>query len=181
METERRILQPVADAPREIGFYLSGWEKVRAGLRATVADLSKAELAARITPDAHQIGNLILHLGEAEAHWIHSVVAERELSEDEKKFAHIYDTTETDFAGKNYTAAECIERIDALSRRSREILTNFADEDLEKTFGYDRDGKRIEVSLRWVLIDLAEHEAVHKGQISMIKRLLREGEFTQNK
>lgn len=174
MEIVKRTLEPVAGVSLEIGFYLSGWEKIRVGLREMVSDLSNEELGIRILPGAHQIGNLILHLGEAEASWIHSIIAGKELDEEAKKFTHWCDTTESDFAEKNYSAKECIERIDEISGRSREILAEFTDEDLEKLFGYDRGNKRIEVSLRWVLIHLIEHEATHKGQISMLKRLLRE-------
>jgi uncharacterized damage-inducible protein DinB len=174
MEVLTRTLIPASGFSPEIGFYLSAWEKVRAGLRETVCDLSVEELSRRVLPGAHQIGALILHLGESEAGWIHSIIAERELDEREKKFVHWYDTTETDFAEKGYGAQNCIERIDEISRMSRRILLQFGDDDLEKLFGYDRDGRRIEVSLRWILCHLLEHEAHHNGQISMLKRLLRQ-------
>jgi uncharacterized damage-inducible protein DinB len=176
MKVEQQALTPTAGVAGEIGFYLSGIEKVRAQIREAVSDLTPAELALRVTPTAHQIGNLLLHLGEAEAGWIHQIVAERELSDEEKQFVHFYDTTETDFAGKGYSATECIERIDEISRRSREILARFSDADLERFFGFERDGRRIEVTLRWVLIHLLEHEATHKGQITMLKRLMRESQ-----
>ncbi|MDQ3063579.1 MAG: DinB family protein, partial [Acidobacteriota bacterium] len=106
--------------------------------------------------------------------WIHSIVAETELDEEAKRFAHWDDTTETDFAEKGYSAEDCIGIIDEISRMSREILAKFGDEDLERLFGFDKKDKRIEVSLRWVLHHLIDHEATHKGQIMMLKRLLRE-------
>jgi uncharacterized damage-inducible protein DinB len=177
MEIVKRTLAPLAGVSREIGFYLSGWETIRAELREIVADLSDAELAARILPGAHQIGGLILHLGEAESGWIHAIVAEKELDDEAKKFAHWYDTTETDFAEKGYSAKECIERIDKIGEMSRAILAKFTDADLERLFGYERsNGERAEASLRWVLHHLIDHEANHKGQISMLKRILRESE-----
>jgi uncharacterized damage-inducible protein DinB len=174
MEIERRTIEPVEGFSREIGFYLDAWEKSRAELRESVSDLSKEELAKRLSPNAHQIGNLILHIAEAEAHWILSIVAGEELSDEIKKFVHWNDSTETDFAGKNYSAGECVERIDKIGGKSREILAKFTDEDLEKLIDYERNGKCVEVSLRWVLCHLIDHEANHKGQISMMKRLLRE-------
>ena len=175
MQVKQEILKPMSGVAREIGFYLSVIEETRRELRDAVADLTKEELASRVTPKSHQIGNLILHLGEAEASWIHSRIAGRELNEEEKKFAHWCDTTETDYAEKNYTARECIERIDEISRRSREILAKFGDEDIEKVFNVDREKGRLEISLRSILRHLADHEATHKGQILMLKRLLRDG------
>jgi uncharacterized damage-inducible protein DinB len=175
METVKRILEPVEGFSREIGFYLNSWEMLRAELREIVSDLSDEELASRISPGAHQIGGLILHIGEAESGWIHAIIAGKELDEEAKKFAHWYDTTETDFAEKGYSARDCIERVDKIGELSREILAKFTDEDLERLFGYERSsGERAEVSLRWVLHHLIDHEANHKGQISMLKRLLRE-------
>ncbi len=174
MKVEREILEPMAGISREIGFYLSGMEETRAELREAFFDLTSEELARRVLPNAHQIGGLVLHLGEAESWWIHSIVAGKELDEEAKQFAHWNDTTETDFAEKGYSAKDCIERIDEISRMSREILAEFSDEDLERMFGFDKKDKRIEVSLRWVLHHLLDHEATHKGQIMMLKRLLRE-------
>lgn len=177
METVKRILEPLEGFSREIGFYLSAWEKTRAELREIAADLSNEELSQRLTPKAHQIGALILHLGESEAGWIHQIIAGKELDEEAKKFVHWCDTTETDFAEKGYSARDCIERIDKISEMSREILAKFADEDLERLFGYQRSsGEHVEVSLRWVLHHLIDHEAHHKGQISLMKRLLRESQ-----
>lgn len=175
MKVEREILEPMPGVAREIGFYLSGIEETRAELRDAVADLTVEELARRVLPDAHQIGALILHIGEAEASWIHSRVAGRELSDEVKKFVHWCDTTETDFAEKGYSAKDCIERIDEISRMSRAILAEFGDEDIDKIFSYDRQKGRLEISLRSILRHLADHEATHKGQILMLKRLLREG------
>jgi len=175
MEVEKRILAPAAGFSGELGFYLGSWDELRRRLRQTVADLTGEELAARAFPSAHQIGNLILHLGEAESDWIWRIVAGRELSADEQKFAHLNDTTERDFAEKNYSAAECLERIDRISQKSRALLANLTDDDLDKIISYTRDnGQRVEVTLRWVLVNLLDHEAVHRGQISMLKRLLRE-------
>lgn len=175
METDKRIIEPLEGFAREIGFYLSQWEKSRAELREIVADLSQDELTARLTPEAHQIGNLILHLGEAEASWIHSIVTGRDLTEEEKRISHWCDTTERDYAEKDYTAAECLERIDRISETSRQILKEFSDRDLERLINYERPGRRVEVTLRWVLCHVIDHEAHHKGQIALLKRLMRGG------
>jgi uncharacterized damage-inducible protein DinB len=179
METEQRFLSPATGFSGELAFYLANLEAARRRLRQIAADLTTEELTARAFPGAHQIGNLILHLGEAEAGWIWQIIGGREHSEEDKKFIHWYDTTERDYAEKNYTAAECLARIDRIGERSREILKGLTDADLDRFFGYERDdGKRVEVTLRWVLADLADHEAVHRGQISMLRRIIRNGQLT---
>lgn len=173
MEIERRDITPVEAFSGEIAGYLNGLQDVRKRLRIVVSDLTNEELAGRAFPEAHQIGNLILHIGEAEASWIHQRIAGKDLDEQQKKQVHWNDTTERDYAEKNYSAQECLARLDEISRRSREILVRFSDADLDRIFSFERQGKTMEVSLRWVLIHLIDHEAVHRGQISMLKRLLR--------
>lgn len=175
MEVEKRVLKPVAGISGEIAAYLAGLDEVRRRLRALVADLTDDELAARAFPSAHQIGNLILHIGEAEAGWIWRIVAGKELDDEAKKFVHWNDTMESGFAEKGYSAAQCLGRLNEISRRSREILAKFPDEDLDKFFhGTRSDGREFEASLRWIFVHLIDHESVHRGQISMLKRILRE-------
>jgi uncharacterized damage-inducible protein DinB len=43
---------------------------------------------------------------------------------------------------------------------------------LDRTFSFERRDTTEERSLRWILHHLIDHEAQHKGQILMLKRLL---------
>src|SRR5215213_661662 len=138
MEIEKRILEPVSGFSGELARYMESLEESRNRLRKAVADLTREELTARAFPTAHQIGNLILHIGEAEAGWIWQIVEEKELDEEAKRFVHWNDTTERDFAVKDYSATECLERIDEIRRRSRAILVKFSDADLDKFFAGTR-------------------------------------------
>ena len=52
------------------------------------------------------------------------------------------------------------------------VLAEFKDSDLERIFSIERGGEAHERSLRWILHHLIDHEAQHKGQILMLKRLL---------
>jgi uncharacterized damage-inducible protein DinB len=178
MEIERRTLAPLAGFSGELSFYLSNLEELRDRLRKLVSDLTQEELAARAFPGTHQIGNLILHLGETEASWTRRIIDGAEPDDEMKKFSHWCDTTERDFAEKGYSAVECLERIGQIRAKSMELFANFTDADLDKFFGYDRDdASRVEFTLRWFLTNHLDHEAVHRGQISMLKRILRGGEI----
>lgn len=176
MKIEKQTLEPVADVSVGIGFYLSGMEEVRGQLRKAVKDLSNEEVAARFTPNAHSIGQLILHNAEAEWWWIQCVVAELKLDEDEAKREAYWDILlDEEFAAKGYSAGFCMNEIDRVRTVCLETLKKLTDEDLDRYFGWDKqDGTRIEKTLRWILHHLIDHEAQHKGQILMLKRLLRE-------
>jgi uncharacterized damage-inducible protein DinB len=176
MKIEKEIFEPFPNFPKQIGYYLSGMEEVREQLRKAVKDLSNEEISAKFTPNAHSIGQLILHNAEAEWWWIKCVAAGEELDEEEAKREAFWDVLlDENFASKNYSAEFCIDAADKVRATCLETLKNFEDEDLEKYFGWNKhDGTRIEKSLRWILHHLIDHEAQHKGQILMLKRLLRD-------
>ncbi len=175
MKIEKEDLKPIAGFPIQIGYYLSGMEEVRAQLREAAADLTNAEVSAKLMPNTHSIGQLILHCAEAEWWWIQAVAAEKELNQEEARREAYWDVLlDTEFASKNYSAQFCIDELDRVSGSGKKILARMTDDDLERYFGWEKeDGTRFENSLRWILHHLIDHEAQHKGQILMIKRLLR--------
>ena len=66
----RKILNPAPGVSREIGFYLAGMEEVREQLHEAVEGMSDNYLGRPALPDAHSIGALVLHIGEAEWYWM---------------------------------------------------------------------------------------------------------------
>ena len=175
MEIKREILEPAAGFSREIGYNLAAWERARSQTRKLLEDLTPEEIARRVLPNIHSIGALALHLGEAEFYWLQFVVAKKEATDENKKFSHWCDTLETDF-DKGYTAQYCLDKIDAISRMTREFLSGKADADLEVLYLRDDFGEPTELSLRSILQRMVDHEAHHRGQMALIKRLLRGGE-----
>jgi uncharacterized damage-inducible protein DinB len=175
MEIKRDKLEPLAGFSREIGYYLAAWERARSQTRKLLEDLSPEEIARRVLPNIHSIGALTLHLGEAEFYWMQFVVARKEATDEDKTFSHWCDTLETDF-DKGYTAQYCLDKIEAISRMTGEFLSEKTDADLEVLYLRDDFGEPMELSLRLILQRMADHEAHHRGQIALIKRLLRGGE-----
>jgi uncharacterized damage-inducible protein DinB len=174
MSTNKDVLEPVAGLSREIGLMVAGLEEVRAQTIANIADLSEEELAARFVSGAHQIGGLVLHLAECEFWWMHCAFAGKEITEDDRRLAHLHDTTETDFALKGYDAERCIDRLNIIHQRTIETLSGVSDEELDRVITFKEHPLSSRGSLRWILLRLIDHEANHKGQIAMMKRLLRE-------
>ena len=173
MADERLELSAAEGFPTGIGFYLSGLNDVREQLREALVGMSDEQIGRRAVPGAHPIGALVLHIGEAEWWWIQCVVAGRKMNDDDRRVSHWDVLDDPDgFASKGYSAEYCLDAIDGIRERTRKDLALLTDNDLDRLVSFERRGKTTEVSLRWVLHHLMDHEAQHKGQILMLKRLL---------
>src|SRR5687768_7347970 len=175
MKTEKRLVEPLPGFSKEIGYYLASFQFGREDTKKLLEDLAPQEIARRFLPELHSIGALAMHLGECEYWHVQSIAGERELTEDEKKFAHFFDTVENDI-DRGYTAEYLISTLDRISELNREFLLDKTGDDLDKFHPRTDTNPPREVSLRWTLQLLIDHEANHRGQMSMIKRLIRGGD-----
>lgn len=168
----RQILKPHPGLSREIGFYLSGMEEVRGQVIKAVSHLSKEQIGRPAFLGAHPIGALVLHIGEAEWWWMQCVVSGHELTEFDRKaaFWDVLDDPEG-FASKDYSAEFCLQEVEKIRNQTRALLFSANDAQLEGIHGFERKGEKHEHSLRWILHHLIDHEAQHKGQILMLKRM----------
>lgn len=173
MKVERHTLPQVKGVSPGIALQLSGMEEVREQLRKAVANLSDEEVTRRAVPGAHSIGALVLHIGEAEWWWINCIIQGHRLTEEDRQqpYWDVLDDPDA-FATKNYSARFCLDMIDSIREETRSFLASLTDDDLEKTYSHTRGERTMEANLRWILHHLIDHEAQHKGQILMLKRLL---------
>lgn len=173
MELKRFALSPVAGISSGLGYSLAAMEEVREQLREAVQGMSDEEIARRAVQGAHSIGALVLHIGEAEWWWTNCVIKGHELTDEDRRKPY-WDVLEDPdgFAAKKYSAAFCLDTIDAIREETRGFLSSLNDDDLENVYTHTRPGRRMEASLRWILHNLVDHEAQHKGQILMLKRLM---------
>ena len=173
MKPKRLTLLPVEGLAPGLGFSLSAMEEVREQLREAVQGMTDEDVARRAVPGAHSIGALVLHIGEAEWWWMNCIVQGHELTDSDRAQAY-WDVLEDPaaFAAKNYSARFCLDTIDRIRAETRAFLSALDDAALEKVYGHEHGGRRMEASLRWILHHLVDHEAQHKGQILMLKRLL---------
>jgi uncharacterized damage-inducible protein DinB len=167
-----QTLEPAAGVTPEIGFYLAGMEEVREQLRDTVADIHVDFICKPAVPGAHSIAALVLHIGEAEWYWMQMVVSGHRLTDEDRAqpFWDVLDKRES-LPENAYSAEFCLNTIEALREQTRGTLASFEDADLSRIFSRVRRGQTKEHSLRWILHHLIDHEAQHKGQILMLKRL----------
>lgn len=170
---KQRVLTPHPGLSTGIGYYLSGMEEVRSQLIDAVKDIPDDTIGKPAFLGAHSIGGLVLHIGEAEWFWMQMVVSGHQLTEEDKKAACWDILDDVDAVGRNrYTAAFCLREIEKIRNQTRDVLFTYSDKDLERIITYERPDKPHEQNLRWILHHLIDHEAQHKGQILMLKRLM---------
>jgi uncharacterized damage-inducible protein DinB len=171
-ETPRALTAPEGYSAG-VGFYLAGMEEVRQQLAQAVTEMTTKDIGCAAVPGAHSIGALVLHIGEAEWWWMQCVVSGHKLTEEDRG-ATYWDVLKVPeaFAAKNYSAAFCLDEIGKIRQQTRALLATFSDDDLQRVVSFERRGKTYDHTLRWILHHLIDHEAQHKGQILMLKRLL---------
>jgi uncharacterized damage-inducible protein DinB len=168
-----RVLTPHPGLSTGIGYYLSGMEEVRRQLVDAVKDIPDNMIGKPAFLGAHSIGGLVLHIGEAEWFWMQMVVSGRQLTDEIRKAPYWDILDDVDAVARNrYTAAFCLQEIEKIRNQTRDVLFSYNDKDLERIITFERPDKPAEHNLRWILHHLIDHEAQHKGQILMLKRLM---------
>jgi len=169
----QRILTPHPGLSTGIGYYLSGMEEVRSQLDAAVKTIPDDLIGKPAFLGAHSIGALVLHIGEAEWFWMQMVVSGHQLTEEDKQAPYwdILDDVEG-VARNGYSTEFCLHEAEKIRNQTRDVLFSYNDKDLERIITFERHGKTTEHNLRWILHHLIDHEAQHKGQILMLKRLM---------
>ncbi len=173
MSTVSRAINPVASVSTGIGYYLGGMNEVREQLRDAVREISLEDVGRSAVPDTHSIGALVLHLAESEWFWLQCCVGGHELNEDDKQQPYwdvLFDRDRV--RSRNYSAEFCLQQADHVREQTRATLAGLSDDDLERVFSFEWRNQTYEQTLRWILHHLIDHEAQHKGQILMLKRLL---------
>ena len=173
MSTNIKSLSPADGCTPGIGFYLSGMDEVSAQVREAVTNISDEDIGRRVVPEAHSVGALVLHIGEAEWFWLQCVVSGHKLTDEDRATA-CWDALKDleRVASRGYSAEFCLNEAAKIRVQTRGVLASLNDDDLERIFSYEWRGKTQEQSMRWILHHLIDHEAQHKGQILMLKRLL---------
>ena len=168
-----RVLTAHPGLSTNIGYYLSGMEEVRTQLTDAVKSIPDNLIGKPAFLGSHSIGGLVLHIGEAEWFWMQMVVGGHELTDEDKKAPcwDVLDDVET-VARNNYTTEFCLREAEKIRNQTRDLLFTYNDKDLERIIHYERPGKPSEHNLRWILHHLIDHEAQHKGQILMLKRMM---------
>lgn len=156
----------------ELSPKISNWfalmQETRERLLRIVNDLKDEEFD--YSPDEgsfETIGTLLLHIAGVEWSWIFEDIDGEEI--DFERFKHGFalrsevNISQLKGKGKSFY----LEKLSEVRNQVYNRLTKFNDEDLSKLVGSDNEQYTIE----WILFHILEHEAMHIGQILLLKRL----------
>ena len=154
-------------APRVATFY-SFLTEVRKYLHKMIADVDNEMVD--YTPNERTIetiGTLLLHIAGVEWSWIIADIEGKEVPYEEWKHAYALskDVDIPQLIGKGIQFYR--DKLDRVRNEVFEKLKEFTDADLDRIV--EIEGKKF--SIEWILYHVLEHEAMHLGQISLLKRM----------
>lgn len=140
----------------------SHWTKVRTVLLETIDRFEEDELTLAPFSASRPVGQIMLHIGDAEEGWFRYVVR-RDLEQW------------PEYPLESYPTREAIkELLDQIHARTEKYLATLALADLDRTIEapWGQDTFR----LGWVIWHVIEHEIHHRGELSLVLGMLgREG------
>ncbi len=155
-----------------VAFLFSMMDRTRKRLLRNVEDLTDEEID--YSPDMESIetiGTLLLHIAAVEWSWIFEDIDGEEM--DYEKWKHAFALREEDLPQLTKQGLQFY--IDRLTEVRSEVfvrLRNLDDSNLHTLV----EAGNAEVSIEWILFHILEHEAMHIGQISILKRLAKTSE-----
>ncbi len=156
----------------QLGRYVSLMEDVRRRTLEYIQALSTKQLSWFPNSKTESIGTLLLHIAAVEYSYIQEDIMKRPMGE-EWKMAFPIRFNIPQITGKELSYFT--DKLNAIRAESKRVLRGLNDGDLDMIITPLEPAPGngdISYSLEWILYHLIEHEAHHKGQIALMKRLL---------
>ena len=150
----------------ELDNYLQRIEDLRGQVRSLIADLPAEALnwhpTGKIGDHAtNSLAVLAAHVAGAEHFWIAEVIGRRPHTRDRA----------AEFAIQATDATELLRRLDATSAETREVFSALSNADLDGT----REVEGRTVAVRWGILHVIDHTALHLGHMQITYQLWNEG------
>ncbi len=148
-------------------------DDVRARTKRYVQGLTAEQLAWHPNPKVESIGTLLLHIAAVEFSYIQEDIMKRPMGEEWKMaFPVRFDMPQVSGEPPEFY----IGKLDEVRVQTLEVLGGLTDADLGRMIEPLEPGNSgappVEYSIEWILYHVTEHEAHHKGQVALMKRLL---------
>jgi len=141
-----------------------------------ISGLTKEQLFAEPIKGEFPIGAYLMHLGEADLGWLKTLSGEKQPNELKKR---VYYSSWFDVPAEKYNPPieaidpeEYINAIAEVRKRLLDYMDTLNDEDLEFKVKIIRSSSsEAEVSKKWIIYHLIEHEAHTRGQMFILLRM----------
>ena len=149
-------------------------EDVRARTKKYVEGLTQAQLEWFPNAKVESIGTLLVHIAAVELSWIQEDIKRDQMGEEWKAgFPIRFDIPQISDEPLEYF----IGLLDSTRAVTRDVLAGLTDRDLARevvSLDDEDNPDAPRYTIEWILYHLVEHEAHHKGQIAVMKRMLPE-------
>lgn len=151
-------------------------EDIRKVTLQGIKGLSKEQLFREPMPGESPIGAYIMHLAECDLGWMARLAGE-EQSDELKKLCYYncwFDVPEADLNPP--TSAPTVQEYITALEKTRKVVIDYirgmSDSDLEITMKIKRRADvEVEISKKWIIYHLIEHESHTRGQMFMLIRM----------
>ena len=178
MSDPKRIDLPLdPELHPRIALQFAQMEDVRADLKTIAERWEDFELDEPVVPGFMNPGALLLHIAEAEHWWVRVVLAGQGEGEDDTSLPEdalspfAIDEEGNAVAGER-PMSDYLAVLDVTRTWTRDFLMGIDAEDLGRDIPMtSSEGESYIFTLEWVLHHLVEHEAHHRGQLALMRRL----------
>lgn len=151
-------------------------EDIRSVTLQGIKGLTKEQLFAEPLPGEFPIGAYLMHLGECDIGWYESLSGQKIPDELKKRcyYSAWFDVPPEDFnpPGSPIEPEEYIAAISEVRQIVLNYIRNMSDEELEIKIKRKRSATvEVELSKKWIIYHLIEHEAHTRGQMFMLIRM----------
>ncbi len=174
MSAQRIDLPVPGSLDPQVGLFHRMQQEIRGRLKNAAGELTPSQLAWVPEKGGNSIGMLLLHIVEAELFWIQYVCMGQELTPEQKTIYRTELFGNPDASPLEEHPVEWfIARLDESREITEEFYATLSDSSLEELKDFvDDEGREYEFTVRWVLYHVLEHEAGHRAQILMLRRML---------
>lgn len=139
-----------------------------------IKGLTKEQLFQEPVEGEYPLGSMLMHFGECDLYWL-SVISGEQQPEDLKKrvYADCWYDCKTEDSNPPAAAPEAEEYLAAIAEtrdRVRNYILSLDDENLEDKVLMKWKRGEEQLSKKWIIYHLIEHEAHHRGQMFMLIR-----------
>ncbi len=161
-------------APR-VGRYVAQMEEVRADLKREVTRLTIPQIDWHPDDHTESIGTLLLHLAGVEWSWIHEDIFGQPATGYPGSWDEAMPIRQSVPQVQGRPVPDYLDHLDMIRAETLRVLQGFTDADLDRRVGEAPppgwEAGSLLYSIDWILWHILEHEAIHVGQIELLRRL----------